>query len=735
MTLLQSYRSGGEPSMRLRDHLLLLTLGTLAPVLVAAIAGGLYMAGKERTTFELGARERTRSLTTAVDAELRGIRSTVEALATSGSLEESDLAMFRQEALRVMRDRPEWRNVYVADHSGQRVLDLSVPTAGRVGSPLLGPTLAAGPHRIVVDSGRAAIGDVMDFQQERCFTVSAPLRRHGQVRYVVTAVVRPEGIATLLRQQQLPSTWLAAVVDERMNFVARAAQGNGPAPRQASASLQQDLATAREGWARGITLDGQDIYRAFNHSQESGWRVTIAIPARQVSESTVQSLVTAATGTGIAVLFAALAAFALSKRIAAPIDRLAAAARALEHDARTPLPVDRVVTEIGQLGEALQRAVRATRQREQQLRQADQAKDELQAMLAHELRNPMAALQGAVRLLRGTPEGPQAAEARAIIERQSAHMGRLVHDLLDVHLVLHGKSPLAPQVLDLGEVVDEALNNLALAGRFDQHDVQRAVHPIAVRGDAVRLQQIVTNLVDNALKYTPAGGTVTVELDRDGQQARLRVRDTGEGMSEEMMERAFQLFVQGERSLDRPQGGLGLGLPLVQRLVEMHGGLVGVHSDGRGLGCCFTVMLPALRQAAPATPSPAPAEPSGGPARRVLLVEDNPDALYSMAALLRMDGHQVLEANNGEEALDRAQRSWPDIAFVDIGLPDRNGYEVARALRALGGGRSLRLIALTGYGDAEHRRQSVASGFDQHLVKPVDPQTIGQLVHQVDSTA
>jgi signal transduction histidine kinase len=719
--------------MRLRDHLLLLTLGTLAPVLVAAIAGGLYMAGKERTTFELGARERTRALTTAVDAELRGIRSTVEALATSGSLEESDLAMFRQEAQRVMRDRPEWRNVYVADHSGQRVLDLAVAAPAR--GPL-GPTLATRPHRTVVDSGRAAIGDVMDFQQERCFTVSAPLRRHGQVRYVVTAVVRPEALATLLRQQQLPSSWLAAVVDERMNFVARAAEGNGPAPRQASASLQQDLASAREGWSRGITLDGQDIYRAFNHSQESGWRVTIAIPARQVSESTVQSLVTAATGTGIAVLFAALAAFALSKRIAAPIDRLAAAARALEHDARTPLPVDRGVTEIGQLGESLQRAVRATRQREQQLRQADQAKDELQAMLAHELRNPMAALQGAVRLLRSAPEGPQAATARAIIERQSAHMGRLVHDLLDVHLVLHGKSPLSPQVLDLGEVVDEALNNLALAGRFDQHAVQRAVHPIAVRGDAVRLQQIVTNLVDNALKYTPAGGTVTVELDRDGQQARLRVRDTGEGMSAEMMERAFQLFVQGERSLDRPQGGLGLGLPLVQRLVEMHGGLVGVHSDGRGRGCCFTVMLPALRQSVPATPAPAPAaEPPGGPARRVLLVEDNPDALYSMAALLRMDGHQVIEANNGEEALDRAQSAWPDIAFVDIGLPDRNGYEVARALRALGGGRSLRLIALTGYGDAEHRRQSVASGFDQHLVKPVDPQTIGQLVHQVDSTA
>lgn len=715
--------------MRLRDHLLLLTLGTLAPVLIAAIAGGLYMAGKERTTFEEGARERTRALTTAVDAELRGIRTTVEALASSGALEESDLAMFRREAQRVMRDRPEWRDVYVADPQGQRVLDLDIAA-----TEAPGPVPAPRTHQTVVQTGRAMIGDVIDWQQhERCFTVSAPLRRHGQVRYVVTAVVRPDGITALLQHQQLPSSWLAAVVDERMNFVSRAAPGTPP--RQASASLQQDLAAQREGWRRGTTLEGQDIYRAFNHSNESGWAVSVAIPADQVRESTVQSLITAASGTGIAVLLAALAAYALSKRIAAPIDRLAAAARTLEHDARTPLPVDHGVMEVGQLGEALQRAVTAARQREQQLRQADRAKDELQAMLAHELRNPMAALQGAVRLLRSAPEGTQATEARAIIERQSAHMGRLVHDLLDVHLVLHGKSPLAPQVLNLAEVVEEALHNLALAGRFDQHDVQRSLQSVSVRGDAVRLQQIVTNLVDNAIKYTPPGGSITVVLDREGQQARLRVRDTGEGMTPEMMERAFQLFVQGERSLDRPQGGLGLGLPLVQRLVELHGGVVGVHSDGPGRGCCFTVLLPALRQAMPPAPGAAAAPPPGPvPARRVLLVEDNPDALYSMAALLRLDGHEVLEAGNGEQALECARDRWPDIAFVDIGLPDRNGFEVARALRALGGGRALRLVALTGYGDAEHRRQSVASGFDLHLVKPVDPAAIGQIVQQLGAT-
>lgn len=714
--------------MRLRDHLLLLTLGTLAPVLIAAIAGGLYMAGKERTTFEQGARERTRALTTAVDAELRGIRSTIETLAASGALEESDLGMFRREAERVLRDRPEWRDIYVADVQGQRIVDLATAP----GTPL-GPVLALDTHRSVAQSGRAAIGGVIDWQQERCFTVSAPLRRHGQVRYVVTAVVRPAGIDLLLQHQQLPPSWLAGVVDERMNFVARAASNAGPLPRQASASLQQDLVSAREGWRRGTTLGGEDIYRAFNHSNESGWSVSIAIPAEQVRESTVQSLITAATGTGVAVALAALAAFALSKRIAAPIDRLAAAAGTLEQDARTPLPVDHGVTEVGQLGEALQRAVQATRERELQLRQADQAKDELQAMLAHELRNPMAALQGAVRLLRSAPEGPQATEARAIIERQSAHMGRLVHDLLDVHLVLHGKSPLAPQVLNLGEVVEEALNNLALAGRFDQHDVQRSVQSIAVRGDAVRLQQIVTNLVDNAVKYTPPGGTITVVLDRDGRQARLRVRDTGEGMTHEMTERAFQLFVQGERSLDRPQGGLGLGLPLVQRLVELHGGLVGVHSDGPGQGCTFTVLLPALQQAAPVSAPPPAPSPASGPPRRILLVEDNVDALYSMATLLRMDGHEVLEAHSGQEALAHAGQHWPDIAFVDIGLPDLNGYEVARALRKLAGGRSLRLVALTGYGDAEHRRQSVASGFDQHLVKPVDPLAIGQLVHQLET--
>lgn len=713
--------------MRLRDHLLLLTLGTLAPVLLAAIAGGLYMAGKERSTFEQGARERTRALTTAVDAELRGLRTTVEALASSSALEEGDLPMFRQELQRALRGRPDWRNVYVADVAGQQVLNLAAPG----GTPAsLVPALRQ--HQAVVKSAQTVIGNMAELDKGWYFTISAPLRRHGQVRYVVTAVVSPEAFDALLRHQQLPQSWRAAVIDERMNFVARASDALNGHLRQASASLQQSLAGATEGWQRNTTLDGTDVYSAFNQSRESGWRVSIAIPASQVRESTVQSLITAATGTGIAVLLAALAAWALSKRIAAPIDRLAAAARALELDAHTPVPVDHGVSEVGELGEALRHAVEATRLREQQLRLADQAKDELQAMLAHELRNPMAALQGAVRLLRSAPDSPQAAEARAIIERQSAHMGRMVHDLLDVHLVLHGKSPLAPQVLNLAEIVDETLNNLALAGRFEQHRLQRSLQPLAVRGDAVRLQQIVTNLVDNAVKYTPADGTVTVTVDRDGTHARLRVRDTGEGMTPEMMERAFQLFVQGERSLDRPQGGLGLGLPLVQRLVELHGGLVGVHSDGPGLGCCFTVLLPALRQAAPVlAPTPGPAVPAG-PARRVLLVEDNPDALYAMATLLRIDGHEVLEAHDGETALAKARAAWPDIAFIDIGLPDRNGYEVARALRAEGSGRNLRLVALTGYGDAEHRRQSVASGFDQHLVKPVDPVAIGQLVHQLD---
>ena len=358
--------------------------------------------------------------------------------------------------------------------------------------------------------------------------------------------------------------------------------------------------------------------------------------------------------------------------------------------------------------------------------ETNRAKDEFLATLSHELRNPLGAIANAVVALErrsGTEEA--AVRLRQIIQRQTHHLTRLVDDLLDVARATAGKIPVDRQPIDLSEVAGGCVRSLRESGRARRHRVTFRAESVIVSADATRLAQIITNMLDNAVKFTPSGGSVDVDVWREGQDAVLRVSDTGIGIGAEMLPRVFELFAQAGQPMDRSVGGLGIGLTLSRRLVEMLGGTIAASSEGHGRGAQFTVRLPVEAAGAP---PPRPVTPAPDRSRRILIVEDNDDARESLRLLLESLGHHVLEAGDGPRGLALALHHRPEVVLIDLGLPELDGYEVARALRESPIGKTAALIAVTGYGQADDRRRSKDAGFDAHLVKPVSLGVLASLL-------
>ncbi len=353
----------------------------------------------------------------------------------------------------------------------------------------------------------------------------------------------------------------------------------------------------------------------------------------------------------------------------------------------------------------------------------NRSKDEFLAMLAHELRNPLGAIGGAAQVLTLSPmPDPRANQAREIIQRQTSHMARLVDDLLDVGRVVTGKIDLDLQPMDLAEFARSFIVAL-VAGHDSGNQVDITAESVWVLADPVRLEQILGNLVSNALKFAPPGRPVRVSVCAEGRDAVLRVTDEGSGIEPDLLPQVFDLFVQGPATIDRARGGLGIGLTLVNRLVDLHGGTIDAFSAGANTGATFTVRLPAAQ---PVVSVSATAEHPPSRRLKVLLVDDNADSREMYALLLQADGHEVHEAEDGPAALDVLSTSVPDVAVIDIGLPGMDGYELARRIRSEPGTRDVTLIALTGYGFPEDRERSKVAGFDRHLVKPAAPEDLRQ---------
>jgi PAS domain S-box-containing protein len=372
------------------------------------------------------------------------------------------------------------------------------------------------------------------------------------------------------------------------------------------------------------------------------------------------------------------------------------------------------------------------------LHEADRKKDEFLATLAHELRNPLAPIRNAVQILKAKAMPPAELDwARGVLERQVQVMARLLEDLLDITRISRGKLELRKERVELATVVDAAVETSRPVIEASGHRLSVALpsESLVLDADPLRLAQVFANLLTNAAKYTEEGGRVELTAQRKDRHVVVAVRDSGIGIAPEMLPHIFDIFSQAKPALERSQGGLGIGLSLVKGLVELHGGSIAVHSDGLGQGSEFIVRLPIAAETPASRQTPSSEDDTQHPVtrRRILIVDDNCDGTDSLAMLLKLLGHEVETAYDGEQGIQTAQQSRPNVVLLDLGMPRLNGFEACRRIRQTPWGKDLFLIALTGWGQDEDRRRTEAAGFDHHMTKPVDPAALMELLASLPS--
>ncbi len=562
--------------MTIRSQLILLAIGAALPVLAFAILLSIVLVEQDRMSVQRGATDQARAMMSAVDAELRGSITTIEAITASPTLQADDLPAFRAEALRVLVTQPSWLDITLSRPSGEKVLDALqgvMHPAQRVLDPA-SVARAVGTRQVVVGNV-----DQRDAGSAPGVPIRVPVIRNGAVVYVLTALVRPESFQNLIREQRMPHGWVSGIVDASGKFVARIPAK--PAGEFSSPAFRAAVHSAPEGWYRGLTVEGMDTFTAHERSDFSHWSIGLAIPA-------------------------------------------------------------------------------------------------------------------------------------AIVE-----------DLLDMSRLIAGKANLMLETFDAGPLVASTVDAWRSAGRFAGQVVDVDAQSVWVIADRTRMEQIVSNLLDNAVKFTASGKTIAVRVFREGNDAVLSVVDEGEGMPAALVDRVFDVFVQGDQDAGRTKGGIGVGLTLVKRLAELQGGSVRASSSGIGRGATLTVRLPATVSLLPIVPSTPVAHTAS--ARSILIVEDNADARDMLREVLAMQGHDVCEAADGAEGIVLAAQVMPEVAIIDIGLPDVDGYEVARRIRSQTS-RPIALIALTGYGQPADQRRALAAGFDLHLVKPITVERLDQAI-------
>ena len=698
-----------------------------------------------------------RALATGVNTELNSSILVVQALATALSLDRDDLVGFQERAQRVLETQPNWAAVFLADPSGKRLVD----TRFRYGT-LLTPIIEKASFDRAVRTRAPAVGNLARSPQgPLLFPVRAPVIRDGELRYVITALVKPEAILEVIKRQRLPDDWIISIFDAHGLRVARSRAHSENVGGLASVSLRELMSKGgEEGVGQTIDLEGNRNYASFSRLKDSGWAVAPGIPASFVEGAGYRSLVIYGSGILLAIALGTLGAIRVARSITRPIGDLRASARALgRREALEPL--DTEIREIRDVADALAIAAdertggEAEREqlllREQQARAAaeaaNRAKDEFLAVLSHELRTPLNAVYGWARMLQGGQLRDEAAErAIDVIVRNANAQVQLIDDLLDVSRVVSGKLRLDVRPVDLKTVIDAALEAVRPAAEAKTIRLQSVLDPRAgpVTGDPGRLQQIIWNLVMNAVKFTPKGGRIQVHLQRVNSHVEIVVSDTGQGIPPYVLPFIFDRFRQADSSSTRSHGGLGIGLALVKYLTELHGGSVAVQSPGEGQGATFIVKLPltiAAISGGPVSRLHPTAEtieaPQQGPrldGLRVLVVDDDQDALELTSSIVIRAGAEVRTCLSAPAALALLQQWRPDVLVSDIEMPGEDGHSLIRKVRALEHvrGGTTPAVALTAYGRTQDRMLSLTAGYSMHVPKPVDP---GELTTIIASLA
>jgi signal transduction histidine kinase/ActR/RegA family two-component response regulator len=716
-----------NPSVRIRSILLLLTIVVLAPVFIAAAVAVTKVREAQREAALRGLRETVRATSLLVDGQVQRSIGALTSLAQSRNLENADFPALYPQAQAIDRAPDVWTLVF--DSAGAQRLNTALP----FGTPL---PVGTPPERAVADAlakGAPHVSDLIvgPLTKKLVTRVYVPGKPSVAGTFVVAQAIGVEHWEKLALRSSGRPEWIVAVIDRTGKFIWRSHRTQEYSGRQARPELVAAAAAAPSGMIRHATLEGIDAYDAFAHSSLTGWTIAVAAPVPTIETSATRAVAWLAGGLALALVVSLLGAAALGRVLLGAMNTASRAAGALGRG-EPPAPARTPVREVNALHDALGEASRlladVERQRQQLLaderasrqkaEEENHAKDRFLALLGHELRNPLAAISGASDVLnRGEADEPTRRRFLELIQRQNRHLRRIVDDLLDVSRMLTGKIVLNTHPLDLEGCLVGCIDSLRATERARRYDWEVSTHPVWVDGDPVRLEQVINNLVVNAMQFSPPGSEISIALAAEGDEAVLQVRDHGAGIDADMQARIFGTFVQGPPLEGQQSAGLGIGLSLVRQLVRLHGGQVNVRSAGRGTGSMFVVRLPRIP-----VPTVAHAEPveSALPteARRVLLVDDNADARESAAYLLRTLGHTVTEAGDAEAALRSAREAPPDVVIMDLGLPGKTGYELAAEMRAEPALARLPLVALSGYGQERDRARALAAGFVEHLVKP-----------------
>lgn len=738
---------GSVATRSLRFRLFLIAATGLVPLALVLLLSTVWLGQQRSAETRRLALELSRAMATAVEAELQASIALLDSLAQGAQL--SALAPDQLEAAfvpmaRKTVQRQGWRNVLIADDRGETVARALSPPGANPSGPVEPASMAQVLRARSAVIGRVARGP----RGQDAFAVRVPVFQGEKLRYVLSAVVPTDRILAVVARQRLEPAWVTGIFDQDGFRVARSKLNAAPRYSPSLEALVRDRGD--EGTGETLTLEGVPSHTGFSRVPLSGWVVAVGIPLADANAEFHRQLTAVVAGSAASLAVMAWLAWRLSGRISGPIDDLRQAATAL--GAGQPVQLGPLaVQELDTVGQALrqaahereqaqQRRVKVQAEREQLLARLEQAlheaekasrnKDEFLALLGHELRNPLAPITNALHLMQMKGDTATQAE-RAIIHRQLNYMTRLVDDLLDVSRIASRRMDIhlrALQPVALLEQVMAATQPL-LRGRKLRLQADGAVRRAWVRADETRLLQVFNNLLGNAIKFTTESGTIDIHARIAEPMLAFSFHDDGQGMSPEEISRAFDRFYQAPQRQRNVQGGLGLGLAIVKSLVEMHGGTVHADSDGPERGSTITVQFP-LAESAP-DGQPASTASSPGEGVPVMIVDDNIDAADSLATLLQACGYATRTAYSAQAALDTMVAFTPEVAILDIGLPDMSGYELARRLRSRMPPFTGRLVALTGYGLQQDVRRALDAGFDTHLTKPVAPDALLALIDRL----